>query len=289
MIVCFALMASFSGCDKNNDVTGVSLDKTTLTLNVGKTEMLTATIVPSDATNTRITWNSNKPTTATVENGVVTAVAVGTATITVTTDDGSKTATCIVTVVENDSDKEWVEINGVKWATRNVDMPCTFAANPEDAGMFYQWNRNIGWSSTNPMINSNGGTTWDDSFPNGETWEKANDPSPAGYRVPNKTEIEKLLDADKVTTEWITENAVIGRRFTDKVNGNSIFLPAAGYRSETDGGFRNVGTYGSYWSSSSNQGSVAGYVYGLGFVSNYVGLIDYSNRVAADPVRPVVE
>jgi len=32
-----------------------------------------------------------------------------------------------------------VIINGIKWATRNVDMPGTFAANPEDAGMFYQW------------------------------------------------------------------------------------------------------------------------------------------------------
>ena len=56
-----------------------------------------------------------------------------------------------------------VVINGVKWATRNVDIPGTFAANPEDAGMFYQWNRKIGWTCGEPMINSNGGTMWDNS------------------------------------------------------------------------------------------------------------------------------
>ncbi|MDR1197516.1 MAG: hypothetical protein LBK94_00690, partial [Prevotellaceae bacterium] len=41
-----------------------------------------------------------------------------------------------------------VTINGVKWAACNVDAPGTFAANPEDAGMFYQWNRKVPWSST---------------------------------------------------------------------------------------------------------------------------------------------
>ena len=44
-----------------------------------------------------------------------------------------------------------VIINGVKWATCNVDAPGTFAAAPESAGMFYQWNRKIGWSATDPM------------------------------------------------------------------------------------------------------------------------------------------
>jgi len=41
---------------------------------------------------------------------------------------------------------EGVVINGVKWATRNVDRPNTFAETPESAGMFYQWNDKIGWS-----------------------------------------------------------------------------------------------------------------------------------------------
>ena len=42
---------------------------------------------------------------------------------------------------------EGVIINGVKWATRNVATLGTFAAKPEDAGMFYQWGHKIGWST----------------------------------------------------------------------------------------------------------------------------------------------
>ncbi len=75
-------------------VTGVSLDKTNLNLNPGKEGTLTATITPGNATNQNVTWESSDTKVATVDNGLVTAVAEGTATITVTTADGSKTATC---------------------------------------------------------------------------------------------------------------------------------------------------------------------------------------------------
>ncbi len=79
-------------------VTGVSLNKASLNLYVGGNETLTATVKPSSATNKDVTWSSDNPSVATVNNGVVTAVAPGTATITVTTEDGNKTATCKVTV-----------------------------------------------------------------------------------------------------------------------------------------------------------------------------------------------
>ena len=83
---------------KNVAVTGVTLDKSEVSITVGKTETLTATITPSNATNKNVSWTSNAKDVATVENGVVTAVAEGKATITVTTDDGKHTATCAVTV-----------------------------------------------------------------------------------------------------------------------------------------------------------------------------------------------
>ena len=79
-------------------VTGVTLVPPSLTLTVGGTETLTATVAPGNATNKNVTWSSDKDTVATVSNGTVTAVGVGNATITVTTEDGSKTATCNVTV-----------------------------------------------------------------------------------------------------------------------------------------------------------------------------------------------
>ena len=80
-------------------VTGVSVKEST-TIEKGKTETLTATISPTNATNKAVTWESDNTTVATVTDaGVVTAVAAGTANITVTTSDGGYEATCVVTVV----------------------------------------------------------------------------------------------------------------------------------------------------------------------------------------------
>ena len=80
-------------------VTGVSLDRSALTLTEGGTAKLTAKVEPIDATNKKVTWGSSAPDVATVDaSGNVTAVAEGTAIITATTEDGAKTATCTVTV-----------------------------------------------------------------------------------------------------------------------------------------------------------------------------------------------
>ena len=82
-------------------VTGVSLSPKTLSLNPGKEGTLIATITPDNATDKSVKWESDDTSVATVnENGKVTAVAEGSATITVTTADGGKTATCEVTVTQ---------------------------------------------------------------------------------------------------------------------------------------------------------------------------------------------
>lgn len=78
--------------------TGVTLDKTLASVKQGKTITLTATVEPADAVNKNVTWSSNDASVATVNNGVVTGVATGNAKITVTTEDGSHTASCTVTV-----------------------------------------------------------------------------------------------------------------------------------------------------------------------------------------------
>ena len=80
------------------DVTGVTLDKTTLSLFIGDTETLEAIIAPEDATYKDVTWESSDEEVATVEDGVVTAIASGETIITVTTENGGFMATCIVTV-----------------------------------------------------------------------------------------------------------------------------------------------------------------------------------------------
>jgi uncharacterized protein (TIGR02145 family) len=136
-----------------------------------------------------------------------------------------------------------VVINGVYWAKRNVDAPGTFAAAPEKAGMFYQWNKKKAWPATGRVIN------WESGDKSGESWEATNDPCPAGWRVPTNLEFIHLLNETKVDQLWTTQKGVNGMRFTDKASGHSVFFPAVTYR-RFDGLLDTVGGYGEYWSSS---------------------------------------
>ena len=79
------------------DVSSIELNKTNAQLKAGETVTLTATVKPDDATDKRVTWSTSDASVATVDNGVVTAKKVGTATI--TAKAGDKSATCAVTVV----------------------------------------------------------------------------------------------------------------------------------------------------------------------------------------------
>ena len=99
------LSASCSVTVKQSSVlaTSISLSKTSAEINTGGTLQLTATVLPSNATNKVVTWSSSNPTIASVDdNGLVTALAAGFVTITAMTTDGSNlSASCNVTVTEN--------------------------------------------------------------------------------------------------------------------------------------------------------------------------------------------
>jgi len=155
-----------------------------------------------------------------------------------------------------------IVINGVRWATCNVDMPGTFAAHPEDAGMFYQWNRKVGWSSTNPLVNSDGGTTWDNTYPPvppDNIWAQENDPCPLGWRVPT---LEELRSLEKAKHYYGELNGVSGRFFGD--NNKRLFLPAVGYRDVIAGALLLVKD-GYYWGSTVNSQTFN--AHGMGFDS----------------------
>ena len=94
---------------QNVPVSGVSISTSESSINVGNTLQLEATVSPSNATNQNVTWSSSNPEIATVDEttGLVTGVAVGTATITATSVDGGKTATATVNVVETLSGYYW--------------------------------------------------------------------------------------------------------------------------------------------------------------------------------------
>lgn len=128
-------------------VTGVTVAPTTGTIIVGQTLTLTPTIAPSNATNQNVTWSSNDEAIATVEDGVVTALTAGAATITVTTVDGSFTATCGVTV------ENAVAVTGVTVSPDtdsiqvNEEITLTATIAPANAT-----NQNVTWSSSDDTI-----------------------------------------------------------------------------------------------------------------------------------------
>jgi len=123
-----------------------------------------------------------------------------------------------------------VIINGVKWATRNVDTHGIFAATPQDKGMLYNW------------------TT-------------ANNVCPSGWRLPTREELNRLANAEN---EWTT-TPVNGRIFNS--GNHTLFLPAAGCRIN---GILRESSYGFYWSSNViNDGSFKGFTYSMQFNSSF--------------------
>jgi len=176
---------------------------------------------------------------------------------------------------------EWVLIDGIKWATCNVDAPGTFAAKPEASGMFYQWNKKVGWSATDPMINSNGGIHWDYTEGDGNTWEKVNDPCPQGWRVPTIAELQSLA---RVANEWTIVNDVNGYIFGD--DNDLLFLPAAGSRYYNGGAHLNENRSGLYWSSGVDLNKAA---FHLVFRNTTVPTNFSSHRAGGYSVRCVQE
>jgi len=128
-------------------VTNVELNVNTGTLDIGQTLTLTATVTPSTASNQGVTWSSSDTNVATVENGVVTAVGAGSATITATANDGSGyNATCAITV--NPRLVSSITLNETT-KTLNVGETLTLSATvaPNDAT-----NKNVTWSSSDSSV-----------------------------------------------------------------------------------------------------------------------------------------
>lgn len=161
----FYLLIIITGCKKDEPsdptvkVTGVTLSKTSISMVEGGTETLSATIAPSDATNQKVTWESDKTDIVTVDsNGKVTAVKAGTANITVTTEDGAKTAACTVTVTTKAVSVTGVTLNKSELnITEGESETLTASVSPTDAT-----NQKVTWSSDKTdiaTVDSNGKVT----------------------------------------------------------------------------------------------------------------------------------
>ena len=168
--------------------------------------------------------------------------------------------------------EEGVVISGVRWATRNVDAPGTFAANPEDFGRFYKWGERRGWEIAP--------AGWRYSMPAGTTWLRVNDPCPEGWRLPTEDELRTLR---YVPYERHTRNGVAGIQFGTAPN--QIFLPATGWLLEYDGWHVGRGTNGYYWSSFRTGSGFARY---LGFNRHSLSF-SRTNRAYGFSVRCVFD
>jgi hypothetical protein len=136
------------------------------------------------------------------------------------------------------------------WAEKNVG-----ANRPEDDGLYFSWGNVDGHTGTDGYDFGSGndgpyastpGAALEGNIPSNITYDAAMHNMGAPCRMPTVSEFQELYN--NCTTEWTTQNGVNGRRFTSRINGSSIFFPAAGERSGVS--LNNRGSYGIYWSSS---------------------------------------
>ena len=181
--------------------------------------------------------------------------------------------------------------SGVKWATCNVG-----ATSPEEYGGHYAWGEteekdNDKWSTykwcngsentlTKYCIDSSYGTVDNKSVLDPED-DVAHVKWGGSWRMPTKAEQDELRK--NCIWSWTTQNGVRGYKVTSKTNGNSIFLPATGYRSRTL--LYYSGIYGYYWSSSMYDNNFS--AYNLYLINSGHDEIDYGGRASGQSVRPV--
>ena len=295
LAIAFLSFFSFLGCDDENNILSEENDKPTatdsiltidsvkisivlncdsLSLYVGDSDTLVAIVKNGDnIVDYIVIWSTDDAQVAVVDsNGVVTALSVGSAVITVNYKD--VTYTCKVFVTERPKIYEYVDLGlSVKWATCNVG-----AEKPEEYGDYFAWGEtetksNYDWSTYKWC---NGSTTTltkycfhsefgNDGFTDTLTVLTPEDDVAhvkwsGSWRMPTEAEQDELRH--NCTWTWYSSGnseygGVAGYKVTSNIEGytdRSIFLPAAGYRNDTSLDY--VGCYGGYWSSSLYMGNL---------------------------------
>lgn len=235
-------------------VSAVSMDKADAIIpSKGSSLLLTATLSPSNPSEPCLYWKSDNRDIADIDDtnhedglGVVRAWRAGTATITAYTADGNYSASCTITVKEDIPVPEAVDLGlSVKWASCNLGAEC-----PEDFGGHWAWGeleqkRSYGY----------------DNYSGELFYDAAQDQLGSNWRIPTLHEIVEL--ESNCDQEWLCLNGINGYRFTSKKNGNSIFLPAAGFWGWYNSVFHDlnyVGQKGLYWSLSPSDDGKASYL-----------------------------
>lgn len=174
--------------------------------------------------------------------------------------------------------------SGVLWCEHNVG-----AATPYEDGLYFSWGNitghtgddgyDFGTSNEGPYA-STPGAALTGNIPTNGTYDAARHNMGAPWRMPTVVEFQEMNS--NCDSEWTDEDGVAGRRFTSRINGNSIFFPASGHRNGT--GLYDRGSYGDYWSASLNSQT---YGHTLDFNSGGVNPADYNYRFYGFSVRAV--
>lgn len=235
-------------------ITGINLNYTDMSMLSGEVFTLTATISPDNATIKDVIWSSNNTAVATVDqNGNVTAVKDGNATITATTLNGH-TASCAINVQSSGTPGAYEAIDlglSVKWASFNVG-----ATKPEEYGDYFAWGEtdtketydwdtykwcNGSYDSLTKYCTQSSYGSVDNKVVLQQEDDVAQTIWKDKWRMPTIEEFDELIkNCDAV---WTKLNGIEGTKFTSMENGNCIFLPAAG-----NSGY--PGHNGWYWTSS---------------------------------------
>ena len=175
-------------------------------------------------------------------------------------------------------DHEYVDLGlSVKWATCNVG-----ANSPEEYGDYFAWGETTTKSGYTDSNSKTYGKSMVDIKDNAQ-YDAATANWDGNWRMPTKAEFQELKE--NCTWVWTTQKGVKGYKVTSKKNGNSIFLPAAGYRYGSS--HYGAGEFGYYWSYTPRE-SYARYSYGLYFGSDNHYVYWYY-RYYGRSVRPVSE
>ena len=288
-----------TGGSGNVPVQSITLDKTTLKLEVGQSAQLTATVLPENAHDKSIIWTTTDPYNAYVNGGLVTGYGVCEATITATSVSNPQvTATCKVSIVAagsgggSETGIEAVDLglpSGLKWGSMNVG-----ASNPEDYGNHYAWGETETKTKYTTSNYKFGPVKYSEItlYSKYETklggdkktvLEAEDDAASAnlgnGWRMATFAEWKELRES--CTWTWTQRNGINGMLVTGP-NGKSIFLPASGVFQSSLG---KKGTYGSYWTST--LASAEGMANAVDFYSggNDKALIDRSTGLSVRPVK----
>lgn len=302
-------------------VESIRLECNRFSMQVGDERVLTATVLPDNADNKTVSWESSNPEVASISGDRILAVSQGTAVITCKASDLSGvTAVCSLTVMPI-AQHSYVDMGlGVEWATCNIG-----ATAPEEYGYYFAWGeicgynqddnigRNFDWKSyewitpgkaTGEYVtkytcddSQNNGCWYDNgayvgTVVNGVTYMNLTELLPEDdaatfnwgkdWRMPTRQEYEDLINKNNSATSIVTVNGVKCLKILSKINGKYILLPAAGYR--MDYNIKNINEQGYYLSSSLHEASTHSWTL---FFDTYPRAVNGTSRCIGACVRPV--